>query len=86
MRTRREDFFLVEGAEHFKTSDTPEYVDQQGVWLVPFYLNTSICIRFRTHRSKPEDDGSSERDSGHEGARAAIVAGVDTAPVLEATE
>ena len=34
----------------------------------------------------PEDDGSGDADGGHEGVRAAIVAGVDAAPVLELAE
>ena len=42
--------------------------------------------RVRTHWSEPEDDGGSEGDGGEEGGRTAIVAGGDTAPVLEPTE
>ena len=34
----------------------------------------------------PEDDGSGERDGGHECVGATVVAGVDAAPVLKASE
>jgi hypothetical protein len=35
---------------------------------------------------EPEDDGCGNADGGHEGVGAAVVAGVDTAPVLEPAE
>lgn len=35
---------------------------------------------------KPEDDGCGDADGGHEGMGASVVAGVDTAPVLEFAE
>ena len=35
---------------------------------------------------RAEDDGYREGDGGHEGMGAAVVAGVDTAPVLELAE
>ena len=35
---------------------------------------------------EPEDDGCGDADCGHEGVGAAIVAGVDAAPVLDFAE
>ena len=35
---------------------------------------------------EPEDDGCGDADSGHECVGASVVAGVDTAPVLEFSE
>ena len=32
---------------------------------------------------EPEDDGGGNADGGHEGVRAAIIAGVDAPPVLD---
>lgn len=35
---------------------------------------------------QPEDDGFGDADSGHEGVGAAVVAGMDAAPVFELAE
>ncbi len=43
------------------------------------------AARLRTH-DLPEDDGGGDGDGGHEGVGAAIVAGMDAAPVLELAE
>src|SRR3546814_275757 len=42
--------------------------------------------RLRTPRSESMDDGGGDGDGRHEGARAAILAGVDTSPVLKPLE
>ncbi|MBB3937305.1 Predicted flavin-nucleotide-binding protein, pyridoxine 5'-phosphate oxidase superfamily [Aureimonas phyllosphaerae] len=43
-------------------------------------------IRVRTHSSEPEENGGSQCDGGEEDGWTAVVAGRDTAPVLEAAE
>jgi hypothetical protein len=34
----------------------------------------------------PEDEGCGDADSGHEGARASVITGVDASPVLQPSE